>query len=148
MNCCSPLRRRGAPLLTPEDVRLLTQVGFLAAGAGDVPRAERILGALARVRAQRAFPHVGRALAWMNAAQPHEAVRLLEQAPPGAAHGEDADTLAAFLALALQLDGRSSESRRALQKLLRNAPQGTDNEGLRLARRMLGEAPGASAAPP
>ncbi|AVO50564.1 hypothetical protein C6568_15980 [Melaminivora suipulveris] len=113
-----------------------------------MPRAELILGALARARPARAFPHVGRAMAWMNAGRPHEAVQLLERALPGAGAGEDADTVAAFLALALQLDGRSSESRRVLQNLLRIAPQGADNDGLRLARRMLGEAPGASAAPP
>ncbi len=138
MSCCNRAARK-PPLLTPEDIRLLTQVGFIAAGQADVIRAERIFGALARLRPARAFAPVGRAMALLNAGRAPEAVQALQQARPGMQAGEDADTLAAFLALALQLDGRSSESRRTLHFLLETAAPGADNDGLRLARRMLGE---------
>ena len=67
------------------------------------------------------------------------AARALERALPGVAEGEDADTVQAFLGLALQLDGRLGESRRVLQEVVRRAQPAEDNDGLRLARRMLGE---------
>ena len=114
-------------------------MGFIAAGRADVPRAERIFGALRHVRPARAFAHVGLASALLNAGRPAEAAQGLERALPQLAPGEDGDTARAFLGLALQLDGRSSESQRMLRDLLHNAPPGTDNGGLRMARRMLGE---------
>lgn len=126
-------------LLTSDDIQLLTQVGFIAASRADVQRAEAIFGALQRVRPARAFAHVGLACARLNAGRAAEAAQALERALPDVADGEDADTVRAFLGLALQLDGRHSESRRVLQNLLRAAAAGADNDGLRLARRMLGE---------
>lgn len=130
---------KGPPLLTPEEIRLLTEAGFIAAGRADVQRAECIFGALARVRPARAFVPVGWGTALLNAGRAAEAVQVFERARPAMAPGEDADTVCAFLALALQLDGRSSESQRMLQALLQTAAPGADNGGLRLARRMGGE---------
>lgn len=126
-------------LVTSEDVQLLTQVGFIATGRADVERAEAIFGALLAVRPRRAFAHVGLACARMNAGDAGAAARALERALPGVAEGEDADTVQAFLGLALQLDGRLGESRRVLQEVVRRAQPAEDNDGLRLARRMLGE---------
>ena len=108
-------------LVTSEDVQLLTQVGFIAAGRADVERAEAIFGALLAVRPRRAFAHVGLACARMNAGDAGAAARALERALPGVAEGEDADTVQAFLGLALQLDGRLGESRRVLQEVVRKA---------------------------
>jgi predicted Zn-dependent protease len=104
-----------------------------------VPRAERIFGALAHVRPDRAFAHVGPAMALLNAGRAAEAAQRLQRALPQLAPGEDADTVSALCALALQLEGRTSESTRLLRELLHNAPPDADNDGLRLARRMLGE---------
>ncbi len=109
-------------------------------------RAERIFGALAHVRPDRAFAHVGPAMALLNAGRAAEAAQRLERALPQLAPGEDADTVLALCALALQLEGRTSESTRRLRALLHNAAPDADNDGLRLARRMLGE-PQAAASP-
>lgn len=114
-------------------------MGFIAAGRADLPRAECIFGALMRVRPQRAFAYVGLSSAWLNAGHAAQAAQVLERARPHLAAGEDADTVGAFWALALQMDGRSSESQRVLQSLLDVAAPGADNDGLRLARRMLGQ---------
>ena len=118
---------------------MLTEAGFIAAGRGDVQRAECIFSALLRVRPERSFAHVGWCSALLNVGRTAEAVQALERARPQLAPGEDADTVGAFLALALQLDGRSSESQRVLHTLLEQAAAGADNDGLRLARHMLGE---------
>jgi hypothetical protein len=133
-----------APQLSAEDVRLLTQAGFLASGQGDVGRARRIFNGLALARPGRAFHAVGLALAFLNAARTAEAVQVLAQAE--AADADERETLDAWRGLALQLDGRADESRRLLRAVA-DAPQpaGTpDSESRLLARRLLGDAPPAS----
>jgi len=102
-------------------------VGFLAASRGDVLRAERIFGALQRLRAQRAFAYVGLALAYMNANRHEEAAGLLEHATVRVDAAEQAE-LNVFRGLALQLAGRTSESVRALRAA----------GSMRLAQAMLG----------
>ena len=52
-----------AATLDSDDIHLMTQVGFIAAGRADVHHAERIFGALALARPQHDFPHVGMAAA-------------------------------------------------------------------------------------
>jgi tetratricopeptide (TPR) repeat protein len=112
-----------------EDVKLLTEVGFLAAAAGDVRRAETIFRALELHRPHAAFPYAGRAVALMHAGQADQAVEALDagllQADP-----EGQVDLHALRGLALHLAGRASESRRALHAA-------GDH---RLAHAMLGEA--------
>lgn len=101
-------------LIASTDIRLLTEVGFLAAAQGDVRRAEVIFRALQRVRPAASFPYVGLAAALMNAGRADEAVRVLDE---GVEEGgpQDLPELQAFRGLALQLAGRASESMRALQ---------------------------------
>lgn len=98
--------------LNSEEIRLLTEVGFLAAALGNVPRAETIFCALERVRPTRAFPYVGLATCYMNAARPDDAVRALDRGAPSVTP-DDFAVLEALRALALQLAGRRSESLRA-----------------------------------
>lgn len=128
-------------MLSADDARLLAEVGFLAAGAGDAARAETIFNALRRLRPDRAYPVVGLAVAWMNANRAPDAVRLLE----GAMAPDPADRalLDAWRGFALQLAGRRAESVRLLETLAMG-----ESEGARLARGLLGmpqptaEAPG------
>lgn len=127
-------RPRELPLLDSADIRLLTEVGFLAAGRGDVVRAEAIFGALARVRAERSFAYVGLALCYLNAGRADDGARLLERHADFVV-AEDRAEMHAFRALVLQLAGRHSESRRAL------AAAG----GHALARHMAGDAAGPAA---
>jgi Flp pilus assembly protein TadD len=120
-----------AGVLLPDDARMLTEVGFLAAASGDVPRAERIFGALARLRPGRAYPSVGLAVAWMNAGRAADAVATLEKAQT--TDPEERATLDAWRGFALQLAGRTGESRRVLDTL---AAQ--EGDAGRLARGLLG----------
>ena len=135
---------QGQRLLDPDDIRLLTQIGFMAAARADVQRAEVIFGALLHVRPERSFSHIGMATALLNAGRAGDAVTCLEKArlPPG----EDADMVQAILGLALQLDARASEATRVLRAVAMTAPEPQDNsmpasEGTLLARRLLGETP-------
>jgi Flp pilus assembly protein TadD len=126
-----PPSDEAAGLLSPDDARLLTEVGFLAAASGDVRRAERIFDGLARLRPGRAYPLVGLAVAWMNAGRAAEAVAMLEKAQT--ADPEERATLDAWRGFALQLAGRASESRRVLDTLAVE-----DSDAGRLARSLLG----------
>ena len=107
---------------------MLTEVGFLAAARGDIPRAERIFGALERIRPAGAYCYVGPAMACLNAGRADEAVRELDRGLALVSE-EDRQQLQAFRALALQLAGRTSESLRALAQ----APE------VELANAMLGQ---------
>lgn len=103
----------GAPL-SSDDIRLLTEVGFLAAAAGDVARAETIFDALGRIRPDRLFPSLGLAVAWMNAGRAADAAGLLEKAV--CADSDEQASRDAWRGFALQLAGRSAQSRSVLQK--------------------------------
>ena len=95
------------------DIRLLTEVGFLAAARGDTRRADVIFRALERVRPAASFPYVGMAAALMNVGRYDEAAGELGRGLM--VEGlQDPQELQAFRALALQLAGRTSESQRAL----------------------------------
>lgn len=107
----------------------MTEVGFLAAGRGDVQRSEVIFGALQRLRADRSFAWVGLALCYVNAGRADDGARLLERHADFVV-AEERPEMHAFRALALQLAGRGSERRRAL------AAAGSHP----LARRMAGDA--------
>jgi len=119
-------------VLEPHEARLLVEVGFLAAGAGDVKRADTIFTALQALRPGRAYPLIGQAVALMNAGRAHEAVARMEQA-----RGADAveqSQIDAWHGLALQLSGHAGQGRRVLEQA---ASQG-QGEGRMLARGLLG----------
>lgn len=118
-------------MLEADDARFLTEVGMLAAGRGDVSRADTIFNALRRVRPGRAYPLVGLAVARLNAGRVAEAARLLEDA--GFSDPEEQAVVRAWCGLAMQLAGRGAESRRALADAA-----ALPGEGGALARRMLG----------
>lgn len=121
-------------LIEPADIRLLTEVGFLAAARADVKRAEAIFSALALLRPDRSFAYVGLAMAYLNSDRPEEAVALLARAIP-VVREQDQSELQSVRALALQLAGRSAESLRALQAAglnpLAQAMQGHSNTALK-----------------
>ena len=100
-------------LLDANEVRLLTEVGFLAAARADVKRAEVIFSALERVRPDRIFAYVGLAMAYLNAGRADEAAQVLGRGA-GLVNSQEAPVLEAVWALALQMAGRSAESQRVL----------------------------------
>lgn len=128
---------RADKLLDSRDIRLLTEIGFLASARGDVVRAESIFGALLHFRPEKAFPHVGVAIALMNAGRFDEAASRLGAVRLPA--GPDADLVQAMHGMALQLQGRISQSQGVLHEVAsRRDIQGPPSDGVRLARRLLG----------
>ena len=121
-----------------DDIRLLTEIGFLAAGRGDLARAEAIFGALLALRPAKATGHVGIAMALLNRGRFADAAQRLDAVvlPPG----EDRDLVRAIQGLALQLDRRQAEATRLLRALAgQTAPPQGQTDGMRLARSLLGE---------
>ena len=100
-------------LLDADEIKLLTEIGFLAAARADVGRAEVIFSALQSIRPHRNFAYVGLAMTYLNADRADEAVKVLTR---GAALVDDHDLheLEAIRALALQMAGRAGESQRVL----------------------------------
>lgn len=139
-------------MLESSDIRLLTEIGFLAGGRGQFEQARTIFDALIHLRPERAFPYVGLAMALLNAGRADEAVVHLASArrrvqsmmggagsSPGAlALRDEHATLDAYYGLALQMAGHSAESSKILAGLTQrpaNDPAG------RIARSMLGLQP-------
>jgi len=120
-------------LLESDEIQLLAQVGMLASARADVRGARAIHEALKLLRPDRDFSYAGLAICFLNAGQPDEAVRVLEQAVLQVRQ-EDQPDIKALLALALHQAGRQSESRR----VAREAGHAV------LARTMLGEPSGSS----
>lgn len=117
-------------VVPPGTVRLLTEIGFLAAGRGRVREALAVLEGVRVLRPGEAASFVGMALAHMNAGDPAEAARLLRDRALPAVGAEEAGMVRAFLALALKLDGRPRESAEAVDAL---AASGASEDALRLA---------------
>lgn len=136
------------PPLQPPDVRLLTELGFVAAGAGLHRQARTVFEGLLALRPERAFPYIGLATVDLNSSQAESARHWLQRgravladmnpnaAEDAAQHLEDRALLAAFDGLALHLCRRSAESRQALYEAL--ALQ-QDGPAARMARVMLGK---------
>ena len=102
------------PPLCSDEIKLLTEVGFLAASRGEVAQAEGIFSGLQRLRPERGFSYIGLAVALLNNRRYDQAATLLFEALERV-NSDERDEVNAFLGLALQLGGRTSESLRALQ---------------------------------
>ena len=126
-------------LLESTDIQLLTQLGFMAAGRADTAHSQRIFDALALLRPQHAFAHIGMACAWMNAGKASQAVQHLSRVRLPA--GDEADMIDAFHALALQLAGHAHQSTKLLEQLVQRTHAHTDSRARRMALSMLGQLP-------
>ena len=118
--------------VTSEQVRLLTEVGMVAAGRGFPRQAREIFEGLRILRPERPFPYVGLAVASLNAGDANEAVRILEREGLAACPGDP--ELRAFLGLALQLAQRRAEGERVLRGVVQEHP---DTQAAKLASRLL-----------
>jgi len=63
-----------------ETVRLLMEIGLMAAGAGLIDEAGKIFEGVRAVRPDDASPLVGLAIAQIHSGRPHDAVDTLETA--------------------------------------------------------------------
>jgi hypothetical protein len=101
--------------LQPEEIKLLTEVGFLAGARGDLQSARAIFGALEQCRPAACFPYAGLAMALLNRRQYDDAVRTLDRGLRQVTEAADVAHLHAVRALVLHLAGRASESDRAVR---------------------------------
>lgn len=124
--------------LESQDIQLLTQIGFMAAGRGAVEQSQRIFNALALLRPQHAFAHIGMACAWMNAGKASQAAQHLSRVHLPA--GDEADMIDAFHALALQLAGHAHQSTQLLEQLVQRTTDHSESQARRMALGMLGQA--------
>jgi hypothetical protein len=122
--------------LEQHEVRLITAIGFLAAGAHRVSLGGRIFGALVALRPHRAFGYIGWAMTYLNGGRTEEAVTVLERATAlvPSERKEERTQISAFLGFALQLAGRPDQARR----VLRDAAEGSSVVVVRFAQRLLG----------
>ncbi len=97
-----------ARLLSADEIRLLSALGFMAARSGHVVPAIRIFEGLAVLRKDKAFPYVGLALAMICVGAYGDAVNVLRERGMVACPGDP--EILACLGLALQLAGRTSEA--------------------------------------
>ena len=118
-------------MLDKDDARLLAEIGMMAAGRGDLARADAIFGGLRLLRPERAYPLIGLAVARLNIDRAAEAAQLLESAV--LAEPEEYALVQGWRGFALQLAGRSAESQRVLCKAAT-----LSGDGARLAREVLG----------
>ena len=112
----------------------LMEIGHLAGGYGFFAESETIFAGLAAARPNSALPHIGRAVAHLNAHRPEEAVRILREQ---ALERDPTSELArGFLGLSLMLAGFRHEGERVIQVLL---DQGGDATALKLAENLIHE---------
>lgn len=125
------------PLLEPEDIRLLTEIGMLGAGAGArlAEPVAQLFSALMQLRPGRDFPYIGQAVACFNQGRPEQAVPVLESGLRLACEASDRDLLRAFLGLALLMARRTAEGHSQLEQLLHEE---AEPRAQRMARGLLG----------
>jgi len=112
------------PLLEGNDIRLLADIGFIAAGRGDVVTADCIFKGLHAAGTTGVAHIIGPAVARLNAGIVFEALALLRVAGTS-----DDESIVAWRAIALQVAGMPHEARR----LARTIASG-QSAGARLAR--------------
>lgn len=97
-------------MLEVKEIKLLSEIGFMAASSGDGRRAARIFEGLMVVRPNRNFTYIGLGLAYMNIGRHAEAMAALDKGLTMVPQQDQAE-IHAFRSLALLLAGRQAESR-------------------------------------
>lgn len=130
-------------LLSGDDMRLLTEIGMLGAGAGLPLRAstETLFRKLMVLRPSRDFAYIGLACTYLNLGRPDDAVRVLERglqimdSTADDTPTSDRAMVQAFLGMALLMARRTAEAMALLNTLAQNCQHGP---ALRMARGLLG----------
>ena len=106
-------------MLSHDDIRMLTEIGFVASKRGWVAEAESIFRALIILRADRDFPYIGLALTLLAKGDAAAALEVFEKASP-LIH---TDPFEVIWALVLQQSNQRERSQRKLNELLARSPQ-------------------------
>lgn len=106
----------GLRVIRPAEVRLLTEIGFLACGAGNTESANQIFEGLRRACIGNSVALIGLAMSHMESGAPELATDLLRQ-HYDSIEPDDHD-YKVFFALSLLASGRHSEADRILKSVL------------------------------
>lgn len=128
-------------VLSGDDIRLLTALGFMASGAAMDRPALTLFENLSRLRPQRAFGPIGWACHLLRQGRADDAVWVLQRAlrlmPPETA-GDDVAQVRGWLGLSLLAAGRQSGSDQAFADSLALSDASPVSA---MARAMLGQRP-------
>jgi tetratricopeptide (TPR) repeat protein len=102
--------------LASNEIRLLAELGFMAAASGQVATATEIFESLIRLRPTKAFPYVGKAVALLYVGSFPVAIELLAAATQVVE--TDQEQIWIYLALAFQRSGLVGKARIILNHLL------------------------------
>jgi predicted Zn-dependent protease len=102
--------------LASNEIRLLSELGFMAAASGQVAAATEIFEALICLRPTKSFPYVGKAVALLYVGSFPAAIDLLLAATQVV--DADQEQIWIYLALAFQRSGYVAKSRKILNHLL------------------------------
>jgi tetratricopeptide (TPR) repeat protein len=102
--------------LAGNEIRLLAELGFMAAASGQVAAATEIFESLIRLRPKKAFPYVGKAVALLYVGLFPAAIELLSAATQVVE--ADQEQIWIYLALAFQRNGFEDKARKILNHLL------------------------------
>ncbi len=102
--------------LVSNEIRLLAELGFMAAASGQVAIAIEIFDALICLRPKKAFPYVGKSIAFLYVGSIAAAVELLSAASQVVE--TDQEQIWIYLALAFQRMGDVGKARKILDYLL------------------------------
>ena len=117
-----------------ETVRLLMEVGLLAASTGLADKATKIFDGIHAVRPESELPLVGRSIAQIHAGLPADAADTLEAALRINANSEFAKS---YLGMAMLLSGRPFDAKSVLNSVV---TEGHEASTVALARTLLKEA--------
>jgi hypothetical protein len=121
--------------LTPEDMRLIAEIGFMGTQSGQLAAARALFDALSVLRPQSTLPHIGRAMVALGADRPDDAARILRDEGLKQ-HPGDAE-LTAFLGLALHAAGRVAEAAKVLASVADQHGVSPDEPCVRMATKLL-----------
>ena len=100
--------------ITPDDIRLLAAIGFMAAKSGCVAPAIRIFESLVKLRPGAVFPYVGLSIAYMAVGMNPDAIHVLTERAADTCTEDD--TLCLWQSLAFHQSGNRSLAAAALKK--------------------------------
>ena len=102
--------------LASNEIRLLAELGFMAAASGQVAAASEIFESLIRLRPTKAFPYVGKAVSLLYVGSFSGAVELLMAATKVVEI--DQEQIWIYLALAFQRSGLVVKAKKIFEHLL------------------------------
>ncbi|MBK4733233.1 hypothetical protein [Noviherbaspirillum pedocola] len=130
-------KKNDATILSPEEMRLLVEVGFLAAAYRHL-QAPRIFSEMHTLRPDLSAPLIGLAMYYIEAGKASEAVAILQKAIANGFEGRP--DLHAILGMALFAANRNYEAARLLSQLVsrtENLEKQDDSPEFRIAQGLL-----------